>query len=181
MFEQVIADFRRHDSSLLNRAFWAMAVYRYGNWANRLPPGPLRWFGSKLYGVQFLLVQMATGVTLHREVRIGKDFHIIHAGPIIVHPNTVIGDRCGIMHGVTLGTNMKDGEAPIIGNDVFIGTGASVLGKIVVGDGACIGANSLVIRDVPPGAVVIGVPAVIDHYREGYHSPEANGENDGDR
>lgn len=166
MFERVIEDYERHGKSLANRAFWALAVYRFGVWAGGLPRGPIHWFGSKVYGALSLFVQMATGVTLYRETKIGQDFHIIHPGDIIVHPNTVIGDRCGIMHGVTLGTNMKRNEAPIIGNDVFIGAGAKVLGKVVVGDGACIGANSVVIRDVPPRAIVMGVPAEIVRYRK---------------
>jgi serine O-acetyltransferase len=166
MFERVIDDYRRHGSSFTNRAFWPLAVYRFGVWTDGLPRGPIRWLGSKLYGAQLLFVQMTTGVTLYRETKIGKGFHIIHPGDIIVHPNTVIGDRCGIMHGVTLGTNMKSNEAPIIGNDVFIGAGAKVLGKVVVGDGACIAANSLVIRDVPPRAIVMGVPAEIVRYRD---------------
>jgi serine O-acetyltransferase len=166
MFERVIEDYRRHGSTLTNRAFWALAAYRFGVWADGLPSGPIRWAGSKLYGVQLLFVQITTGINLNRETKIGKDFHIIHPGEIVVHPNTVIGDRCGIMHGVTLGTNMKTGLAPIIGNDVFIGAGAKVLGNVVVGDGACIAANSLVIRDVPPRAIVMGVPAEIQRIRE---------------
>src|SRR5262249_9217168 len=92
--------------------------------------------------------------------RIGKGFHIIHTGMVSIHPDVVIGDRCGIMHNVTLGTNMGD-EVPTIGNDVFIGCGASILGKVKVGDGARIAANSLVITDVPPGAVAMGVPAKV--------------------
>jgi serine O-acetyltransferase len=62
------------------------------------------------------------------------------------------------MHNVTLGTNMSP-EVPVIGNDVFIGCGASILGGVHVGDGARIAANSLVINDVPPGSFVAGVPA----------------------
>jgi len=104
------------------------------------------------------LLFITSGIRLHREVTLGKDFHIVHAGNIHIHPKTVIGDRCGILHNVTIGINMKSG-APVIGNDVFIGTGAVILGDITIGDGARIAANSLVIRNVPPGATAIGVPA----------------------
>src|SRR5262249_16975207 len=68
--------------------------------------------------------------------------------------------RVRILHNVTLGTNMGP-DVPTIGNDVFIGCGASILGKVTIGDGARIAANSLVIADVPPGATAIGVPAKV--------------------
>src|SRR5580658_4642008 len=105
-----------------------------------------------------MMVEGQTGVLIERETVIGKKLHIIHAQGINIHPECVIGDRVGIMHGVTLGANMGPG-VPVIGNDVFIGCFASVLGKVTVGDGARIAANSLVISDVPAGAVAMGVPA----------------------
>jgi serine O-acetyltransferase len=104
------------------------------------------------------LVQHFTGIDLDRNTQVGRGLHIVHGGMVHIHPRTVIGDRVGIMHGVTLGTNMGDG-APVVGSDVFIGCHASVLGGVKIGDGARIAANSLVISDVPPGAVAIGVPA----------------------
>jgi serine O-acetyltransferase len=72
----------------------------------------------------------------------------------------VIGDRCGIMHNVTIGTNMTEG-VPVIGDDVFIGVGACILGDITIGDRVRISANSLVTTDVPPDSIAIGVPAKI--------------------
>ena len=99
-------------------------------------------------------------IVIPREAKIGKDFHIIHTGNILIHPDTVIGDRCGILHDVTIGTNMKPG-APTIGNDVFIGVGAKVLGEITIGNGATIAANTLVTKNIPPGETAIGVPARI--------------------
>jgi serine acetyltransferase len=66
------------------------------------------------------------------------------------------------MHGVTIGTNMDRG-VPVIGNDVFIGANATIIGKIRIGDGARIAANTLVLSNVPPGTVAIGVPAKIMH------------------
>ena len=101
-----------------------------------------------------------TGVELERETEVGDDFRLVHGRMIAIHPTVVIGDRVGIMHGVTLGTN-SDERAPTIGHDVFIGCHASVLGGVHVGDGARIAANSLVLTDVPPGALAIGVPARI--------------------
>lgn len=147
----------------MNPALWAIVVYRFGNWSNGLA-GPAGWLTSKAYGLMFLGVELASGIVLNREARIGEDFHIVHSGNIKIHPETVIGDRVGIMQDVTLGTNMERDGAPIIGNDVFIGAGAKVLGAVRIGNGARIAANSLVLTDVPEGASAVGVPARIFRY-----------------
>lgn len=175
MFDQVQRDYRRHGSSLLNPALWAICNYRYGVWALKLRFQPLRWFASKIYGLNLFLILITSGIRLHRETQIGKDFHIIHSGNIMIDPGAIIGDRCGIQQDVTIGTNMKPG-APIIGNDVYIGAGAKVLGKITIGDGVMIAANSLVTKSVPPGAVAIGVPARIMLYTGKQRSFDADQE-----
>lgn len=160
MFENIREDYRIHGRKLRSRAFWAMAVYRFGIWSlNRRFP-PWRWFTSKLYGLGFAAIRVLTGISMDRTVKVGQGFHLIHPGLISIHPQTVFGDRCGIMHGVTIGINMT-GKPPVIGNDVFIGCLSSVLGEITIGDGARIAANSLVISNVPPGAVAMGVPAKV--------------------
>lgn len=158
MWQDVKEDYAVHGRGLRNRALWALAVYRFGRWSLGLRWAPPRWITSKLYGVANIWSEIVTGVTMDRNVVIGKGFHIIHAATIFIHPDVRIGDRCGIMHNVTLGTNMRSG-VPVIGNDVFIGCGASILGRVRVGDGAHIAANSLVINDVAPGTFVVGVPA----------------------
>lgn len=150
------ADRRLH--GLNSGGFWTLAVYRYGRWSLGLRSPSARWCGSKVYGVAKQAVQLLTGVDLDRNTQVGSGLHIIHPGMISIHPDAKLGERVGIMHGVTIGTNMGDG-VPTIGNDVFIGCHASVLGNVKIGDGARIAANSLVISDVPAGAVAIGVPA----------------------
>lgn len=166
MFDQLRADYKRHGSKILNPAFWAICNYRYGVWALKIRQPFLYWITSKIYGLNHFIILITSAIELNRETKIGKDLHIIHSGNIHIHPDTVIGDRCGILHDVTIGTNMKPG-APIIGNDVFIGAGAKVLGKISIGDGAKIAANSVVINDVPPGTTAIGVPARVLRYTGG--------------
>jgi serine O-acetyltransferase len=136
-----------------------MVVFRFGRWARCTRFGPWRWFLSKVYGCLRLCAEILTNITIDASMQVGDDLHLIHAeGPISIHPSTIIGDRCGIMHNVTIGTNMRPG-APTIGDDVFIGVGACVLGKITIGNRVRIAANSLVINDVDDDAIVIGVPA----------------------
>ncbi len=159
MFDKVRGDYHRH-RGIKDPAFWTLAVYRFGRWANGLP-APARFLAKKVYGVLFLGIEVLTGSTINCEAEIGEEFHLVHSGGIHIHPAAVIGDRVGVMHDVTIGNNMGRKGAPIIGNDVFIGTGAKVLGPVTIGDGAVIGANSLVISDVPTGTTAIGVPARI--------------------
>ncbi len=164
MFSQLCSDYRRHGCSLLNPALWAICNYHFGVWVQKIGFKPLRWIASKIYGFNLFIILITSGTRLHRETKIGKDLHLIHSWNIRISPKTIIGDRCGIQQDVVLGTNMERSGAPFIGNDVYIGSGAKVLGKITVGDGARIAANSLVLSNVPPGATAIGVPARILKY-----------------
>ncbi len=159
MFDNIRADYVLH-RPLRNRALWALVVYRFGRWSLQRKFPPWRWLTSKVYGLLNIASQIVTGTIMERGVQIGKGFHIVHPERVRIHSDVVIGDRVGIMHGITIGTNV-DGGVPTIGNDVFIGANATIIGRIRVGDGARIAANSLVIANVPPGTVAIGVPAKI--------------------
>jgi serine O-acetyltransferase len=108
--------------------------------------------------------EFVLGSTLHRETQIGDALHIVHADGIRIDPSAIIGHRVGMMQGVTIGTTVDRPGAPIIGDDVFIGAGARVLGPVKVGDRARIAANSVVVSDVPADATAIGVPARILRY-----------------
>jgi serine O-acetyltransferase len=160
MFDRLRQDYWLYKRNPLERALWAMTLYRFGQWVAEFRFKPLRWLGGKAYGLCFAFSPWVTGVFLDRRTRIGKRFHIVHPGMIVIHPDAVFGDGCGVMHGVTIGVNMRGG-VPRIGNNVFIGAHATVLGEITIGDGARIAANSLVCSDVPPGALAMGVPAKI--------------------
>ncbi len=178
MFDNLRDDIRVHGWRLSNRAIWALAVYRFGRWSLERKFPPCRWLTGKIYGCLQLLSEILTGVTLDRHVQVGKGFHLIHCdGPISFHPDAVIGKRCGIMHNVTIGTNMSEG-APTIGDDVFIGVGACLLGKIKIGNRVRIAANTLVMNDIPDDSVAIGVPAKT-YKRLGAAAPAAPAERDG--
>jgi serine O-acetyltransferase len=158
VFENIRRDWRVNSQSSAYLSFLALLVYRFGVWAASRRPGAVRWALGNVYGLVRFIVASFTGIHLERETTVGEGLHLIHGGVVHIHPAAVIGDRVGVMHGVTIGTNVGP-EVPVIGNDVFIGVNASILGKVIVGDGARIAANSLVIADVPPGAFAIGVPA----------------------
>ncbi len=104
-----------------------------------------------------------TGIEIHPGAQIGKSFFIDHGMGVVVGETAIIGDNVLLYQGVTLGgTGLEKGKRhPTIGNNVVIGTGAKVLGNITVGDNSYIGANAVVIKDVPPNSTVVGVPGRI--------------------
>ena len=106
------------------------------------------------------LVRFATGIEIHPAARIGKRFFIDHGMGVLIGETAEIGDDVTLYKGVTLGGTSLGGAKrhPTVGNDVVIGTNASVLGAIMVGDGARVGAGSVVVRDVPPNSTVVGIP-----------------------
>jgi len=101
-----------------------------------------------------------TGIEIHPGARIGRRFFIDHGMGVVIGETAEIGDDCTLYHGVTLGgTSWEKGKRhPTLGTDVVIGAGAKVLGPIHVGDGARVGSNAVVIKDVPAGATVVGIP-----------------------
>lgn len=158
VFDQVRADFKRHSGRLSNPAVWVLAVYRYGRWAKTLP-GPVRKVADRVYHAAHLGVQITTGTFIPREVELGKDPHLVHHFDIRIHPDVRIGDRVGLMHEVTIATTMHRRGVAVIGNDVFIGAGAKIIGPVKIGDRAIIAPNSLVVNDVPADSTAMGVPA----------------------
>jgi serine O-acetyltransferase len=102
-----------------------------------------------------------TGIEIHPGATIGRRVFIDHGMGIVIGETAVVGDDCTLYHGVTLGgTSWNKGKRhPTLGAGVVIGAGAKVLGPIEVGAGAKIGSNAVVVRDVPPGATAVGIPA----------------------
>lgn len=100
------------------------------------------------------------------EACLGAGLKLPHPNGIVIHGDAVVGDDCMIMQQVTIGM-IREGEVPVIGNNVYIGAGAKIIGRVRIGDGARIGANAVVTRDVPPGDTAVGIPAKILARREG--------------
>ena len=123
-------------------------------WARRL-----RFFARFLSN----LGKMLTGVEIHPGATIGRHFFIDHGTGVVIGETAKIGDDVTLYHGVTLGgTSLDVGKRhPTLEHGVIVGSGAQVLGPLVIGAGARIGANAVVLQDVPAGATMVGIPAKI--------------------
>jgi serine O-acetyltransferase len=162
LFPNIRADLAAHGGRWGAQGFWALVVYRYGRWRYGVRPVLLRKAFSAVYHVLYKLVQVVTGIELPCEAQIGRNFVIDHHGGIVVSGYTKFGDNCRIRSGVVIGlSRVEDPCAPVIGNNVDIGAGAKLLGRITIGDNVMIGANAVVVRDVPSNCVAIGVPAIV--------------------
>jgi serine O-acetyltransferase len=129
-----------------------MLLIRFGGWCNR----------KRLRGLPFLtqrLISLFYGLEIAVGQEIGGGLYIAHPYGTVIMPNKM-GRNCSIIHNVTIGMR-NENDFPCIEDDVFIGAGARVLGGIQIGKGSRIGANSVVIGDVPPGATVVGIPGRI--------------------
>ncbi len=109
------------------------------------------------------LSRWATGIEIHPGAQIGRSFFIDHGMGVVIGETAIIGDNVLLYQGATLGgTGIEQGKRhPTVGNNVVIGAGAKVLGNILVGDNSYIGANAVVIKDVPANSTVVGVPGRI--------------------
>jgi serine O-acetyltransferase len=147
----------------LNPVVWSVAFYRLRNWVNTEKPAwPIRiplialCFLPNRFCEAFFLMGISPGAS------IGGGLYIGHVGGVIIHQEAIIGTNCDISHRVTIGTSaMGRKGAPVLGDNIYVGTGSTIVGKIKIGSGAKIAANTLVIDDVPEGATMMGVPGRI--------------------
>ncbi len=144
--------------------FHALLMYRMANWFWR---AGAKWLGRFVSHC----ARWMTGIEIHPGATIGRRFFIDHGMGVVIGETAEIGDDCTLYHGVTLGgTSWNKGKRhPTLGEGVVIGAGAKVLGPITVGAHAKIGSNAVVVKDVPPNATAIGIPARV------VESQESNG------
>ena len=148
---------------LLSLGFWALQVYRFGHLRYRFTTKLVRYPIALLHLMLSKIAEIICGVTIGVSANIGKRLIIEHSGAIVIHGNSVIGDDCIIRQGVTIGNKRLDDPfgAPVLGNRVNVGAGAKILGRVHIGNDVEIGANAVVICDVPDGAIAVGIPARI--------------------
>jgi serine O-acetyltransferase len=171
-----LADLDRHlvyhsDASVLTRlryaltldGSWAMAVYRFGRRLKTAPPAigaPLLW---GLYRFLEVLLGVFTSISIDLNARIEPGFYVGHFVSLRIGPGVRIGRNCSVSQMVTIeGTGPRpEGNAPTIGERVYLGSGAKVIGRLRVADGAAVCANSVVTEDVPENGVVLGIPGMV--------------------
>ena len=151
---------------LREQSMWALWVYRYGRRVDAAPPGFAQGLHRRLHLLLHTVVETLTGISLPKQTRIGPGLRIWHFGGIFVNPGTVIGAGCTLRQGVTLGNRVDGGPCPVLEDGVELGAYAQVLGGVRLGAGCKVGAMSVVLQDVPPGATAVGNPARILHRGE---------------
>jgi len=167
----IASDLYRHTGKLSRGLFWKhllwtpgfrytvlLRLYSYARGAGWCRLGPRQAIVLLLhhYSIRY-------GIEISRDVAIGSGFYIGHFGGIVVNQSARIGRNCNLSQGVTIGQANRGANAgcPIIGDNVYIGPGAKLVGRVQIGDNAAIGANAVVVKDVPPGVSVGGVPAQV--------------------
>ncbi len=153
-------DLLTHGGSVFAPGFWAVGIHRLGNWRMGVRPKVLRGPLSLAYRMAYYLVTLVAGIELPYTIRLGRRVRIWHHGGIVLSAHA-IGDGVQIRQNTTIGLASVDrpDEIPAIGDRVDIGSGACILGAVIVGDDSKIGANAVVIGDIPAASTAVGVPA----------------------
>jgi len=136
--------------TLLTDGTLAMVLFRLMEASRRARLAPLGMVFNKMNVV-------LSGCIIGRGAEFGPGFVLIHAQGVVINGNVKGGSNVHIEHQVTIGAERR--QTPVLGNDVFIGAGAKVIGAVHIGDGARIGANAVVVHDVAPHTTVVGIPA----------------------
>lgn len=161
LWRQIRADWQAHGCDWTRPGFRAVAVHRFGVWRMGVRPKLARAPLSLVYRMLFRHCRNRYGIELPYSVKLGRGVVIEHQGAIVVHGACEIGDHCIIRQGCTLGLRRLDDltAAPVLEERVELGAGAVVLGRVRLGAGARVGANAVVLDDVPAGVTVWGIPA----------------------
>ena len=171
MFPNLSEDLRRYGSPrqrlkalLFAPRVWAIVAFRFARWVHTAPLSAMLRLPLKILGAPMaVFVDIATSIELPPQVPIGPGLFIPHTGYVVVGSTTTIGRHCTLTQGVTIGHRgggqVTSFSGPVIGDRVYIGPGAAVLGPINIGDDVWRGAHAVVTRSVPARAVVVGNPA----------------------
>ncbi len=170
MFKNLRSDFKRYTQNssgfpiyvFFEQGLWAIIVYRFGRQVRGIKIPVIALLLKMLAFLLFKFIEVITGISLPASAEIGKGFYVGHFGNIILHSDVKMGENCSIGPGVLIGTRgLGNQGVPVVGNNVYIGVGAKILGGIKIGNNVKIGANAVVLEDIPDGATVVGIPAKI--------------------
>ena len=163
MFENVREDWRMYRTNgnpARYWGFWVTLVYRFGHAAGKLRVPVFRHMGLALYGVLRAFTGLFCSASIPRHTVIGKGLKLLHPDGIVILADSEIGDYCSIFQQVTLGNGEQPG-APKLEDHVVVFAGAKVLGPVKLGRYVHVGANAVVLEDVPERCTAVGVPARI--------------------
>lgn len=152
--------FMSYLKSLCEHTFHVVLLYRFGNFMYLKIP----YIGNIIRFIVEYIIRIFFGSDISCKAKIGKGFRIMHGHDIVIGANVVIGEYCKIFNGVTLGnknTEIAESFQPIIENHVVLSTGAKILGGITIGSNSIVGANSVVINDIPKNSIAVGIPAIV--------------------
>ena len=163
LFELWKEDFATHERDLFSQGFWAIALHRFGNWRMDIRFKIVRAPFSLVYKFLYKFVEWTCGISLNYPVKVGRRVRIWHHSGMILGARS-IGDDVHIRQNTTFGVARRGDHRslkPIIEDRVDIGCGAVIVGPITIGHDSQIGANAVVLRDVPPYSVCVGIPAKV--------------------
>ncbi len=147
---------------LFEQGIWATALYRFGCWIRKVRIPVLSLIMKIVSFFLFKISEIVTGVSLPLSAKVGGGIYLGHFGPIIIHSDVTLGNNCSLGTGVIIGTKgIGSKGVPQVGDNVYIGVGAKLLGDIQIGNNVKIGANAVVLTDVPDDVTVVGIPAKV--------------------
>lgn len=134
--------------------------FRLAQILHRLP-SEIRWLAYPYFLFYEIMIIWGLGIELSYKATIGSSLRLFHGVGTVVHESVIIGNNVTLRHCTTLGMRKDFNDVPVLGNNIDIGCNCVMMGAIRIGDGATIGAGSVVLHDVPAGAVVAGNPAKV--------------------
>lgn len=161
-FWQIIKeDFNTHERRFV-QGFWVLLLHRYGNWRMGINNRLVRLPFSIIYKILFPLTEIICGISLGYAVKVGRRVKLEHFGGMILVPRS-IGNDVIIRQSTTMGIARKNqlNGKPVIEDRVDIGCGVAILGNVTVGHDSVIGANAVVVSDIPPYSLAVGIPAKV--------------------
>lgn len=163
-FLQLLSNGGEKLSSNNFRNKYIVYIYRFGNWIYYKVKIPvIRQILGAIYKIlDTTLIRILARAQIPAKCKIGSNVYFTHnANGVIIHSDVIIGSNVTINHQVTLGKSKPNSGAPIIKDGVIIGVGAKILGNVVIGENSKIGANAVVVKDIPPNSTAVGIPAKI--------------------
>jgi serine O-acetyltransferase len=153
---------------LTKQGLWAMTQYRFSRWVHFNVRMPLvRQFLKVFCAIWQKLIEIVTGSEFPNRAEIGQGVFIPHVNGIFIHCDAKIGKECVLSQQVAIGAAMRGDNqgCPQLGDRVFVGPGAKIIGNIDIGNDVAIGANAVVTNDIPDNAVAVGIPARVISYK----------------